>query len=118
MILLAKMIWGNSCEIRDMLLSTAARDVERDNEERDQRAVDRAVLVEVAKADIPQQIERVARLVARHVKESEDGLTRKELRDRKLNKRDRHLLDQAIAFAVDREWIKLGVGGYEPLSPE
>lgn len=100
---LAGMVWATSCAVRDGLVEWGRR---QGDEERERRISDHVLQEErahVARNAADAKVDRIARLVARHVHDGE-GCTRGSVR-KTLAGRDKPLFDAALARALESGWV-------------
>lgn len=119
---LAEMVWQASCATRNALLRNIEQERREEQERRTQSRIIEEVRVEEAKATAENQradkaVLRIATRIAVYAREG-DALTRSALRG-KFAGRDKKHINDAIAYAVLREWIaerdgRLSRGPIEP----
>lgn len=100
---LARMLWKTSCAVRDETKAYGVDAVERENDARNDAAVTRAVLTQVAVIGADKTLTRIATVLAKKI--HDDGpQTPKDLRHR-LAYRDRGMFDAALEYAIGQGWI-------------
>lgn len=105
---LAEMVWQASCATRDAVLRDIEQERRADLERRTQARIIEEVRVDQAKVTAENQradkaVLRIAGRIGMYVRE-EDGLTRSALRE-KFAGRDKKYINDAINYAVLREWV-------------
>lgn len=108
---LAEMVWETSCAVRDAVIRWGA--TQRRTEAR--RKDDREVALHERKASAASQVEEKVARIAKNVANGVAALgiaTRKDLRDKKIHKRDRDLLNDAIQHALSGGLIVVADAGY------
>lgn len=100
---LARVIWDTSCSVRDRLIQQG-KDIANEKFEKQTEAhVERELRAHLAKSSADTDVDRLARLIARHIQE--DGPTTRGMERKRIAKRDRPLFDAAIAYAIGRGWL-------------
>ncbi|GAA0969923.1 hypothetical protein GCM10009555_017940 [Acrocarpospora macrocephala] len=100
---LATIMWRTSCELRDYLLEYGARQIAEDAEKKTRAHIEREVRAHTAKAATEHDVERVARRVAKRVRDA-GSMTRGAL-NKDTASRDRGCLAMAVTLAEARGWL-------------
>ncbi len=111
---LAHTVWDTSCKVRTALVQHSAEEKRRSEEVRSELYLERKVRETIAVTAVPRHIERIAKLVARWVHASTDGVSRDDMRKGRCASRDKKYLDSAIEHAVAQKWVRLDGGAYVP----
>jgi hypothetical protein len=109
---LAHLVWDTSCKVRTVLVQHSAEQKRRTEEARSELYIERKVRETIEVSAVPQHIERIAKLVARWVHASTDGVSRDDMRKVRCAGRDKKYLDSAIGHAVAQKWVRLHGGVY------
>lgn len=114
---LAGQVWDASCGTRDAIVSYSARQRAAEAEKRTTARIIEEVRVDQAKVDAEatradKAVQRVARRLGVYV-HAEGQMVKKKARGQVAG-RDRKYMDDALAYAVLREWITEDARGYAP----
>lgn len=102
---LARIVWETSCAIRDGLVEYARSNAAAEDEARTAAHISRHLRTkEAERGEESQRNERIAKHLTRLVR-AEEGSTRGAIR-RDLAGRDKPYFDEALAFAVDMNWVE------------
>lgn len=100
---LADMIWAVSCANRDRLIEFGRQQEALEREKKIAAKVDEVEATSLATREVDSNIDRVARLIARKVRESDEPIIRS--LTRKNIGRDKKFFDVALAHAKSLQWV-------------
>lgn len=101
---LGGMVWSVSCAIRDRLIRHRDTQAARAAEEKRSARMAEATELEVMKATVTGDVERVARRIVRIVDKTQFDTEKKHVVRRDMG-RDKKFFDAAVVYAVGRGWL-------------
>jgi hypothetical protein len=110
---LSEVMWETSCRVRDAVVQYGQGEQGRKDTHARETYARREGAAEAARLAVREessQVERVALLIAKHVRAMGDTAPGRVRKD-KINKRDRDVWDEALDLAQRRGWVEIGEDG-------
>jgi hypothetical protein len=101
---LAKLIWRVSCSTRDRLIEFGRQEAARKNEEKLAAKVNEVEAASLATREVDATIDRVARLITRRVRASEEPVMRYKLK-KNIGSDNKKFFDAALLHAKQMQWV-------------
>jgi hypothetical protein len=107
---LAEIMWQTSCAVRDHYIAEAERRATRDRRDRNLSYADREEMAEVMRQkvrDASTKVQRVARLIARHVHDPVNAVKTVGAAKQKLKSDKRDYFPPALDYAIEEGWVEV-----------